>query len=164
MFRSTPNTELFREYTFRSSRPELLYKNVILKISENLQESTCTEVSFLVKCQAGGLQLYQKRDSGTGIVLWILRNFREHLFCETRVNPTGAFVYFQANINLKKSLCPIYCSFIWFYHVTITKSNKCFWFFWKLKMRFVMSFNYPFLGNCWEWQITIFISKIISIF
>ena len=32
--------------------------------------------------QAWGLKLYQKRDSGTGVFLWILWNFLEHLFTE----------------------------------------------------------------------------------
>ena len=50
---------------FRSSRPE-----VFLEISQNLQESPF----------ASGLQLYQKWDSGTGVFLWILWNFYEHLF------------------------------------------------------------------------------------
>ena len=58
-------------------------KNVFLKISQNLQENTCTTVSFLIKLQASDLQLYQKRDSGTGVFLWILQNFQEHLFYRT---------------------------------------------------------------------------------
>ena len=41
-------------------------KKVFLKISQNSQESTCTRVSFLIKLQARGLQLYLERDSGTG--------------------------------------------------------------------------------------------------
>ena len=31
---------------FRSSRPEVLYKKVFLKISQNSQENTCAAVSF----------------------------------------------------------------------------------------------------------------------
>ena len=33
---------------------------MFLKISQNLQENTCTRVSFLMKLQASGLQLYYK--------------------------------------------------------------------------------------------------------
>ena len=35
----------------------VLLKKVFLKILQNLQESTCTKVSFLIKLQALGLQL-----------------------------------------------------------------------------------------------------------
>ena len=56
--------------------PELLYeKKVFLEISQNSQEITCAKVSFLIKLQASDLQLYQKRDSGTVVFLWALRNF-----------------------------------------------------------------------------------------
>ena len=50
-------------------------KKVFLKILQNSQENTCARVSFLTKLQASCLQLYQKRDSGTGVLLWILWNF-----------------------------------------------------------------------------------------
>ena len=33
-------------------------KKVFLKISQNSQENTCARVSFLIKLQASGLQLY----------------------------------------------------------------------------------------------------------
>ena len=46
--------------------PEVFCKNVFLKISQNLQESTCARVTFLNKV-AGW-------DPGTGAFLWILRN------------------------------------------------------------------------------------------
>ena len=36
----------------RSSRPEVFYKKVFLKISQNSQENTCTRASFLIKLQA----------------------------------------------------------------------------------------------------------------
>ena len=35
-------------------------KKMFLKISQNSQENTCARVSFLIKIQALGLQLYQK--------------------------------------------------------------------------------------------------------
>ena len=50
-------------------------KKVFLEISQNSQENTCARVSFLIKLQAW--------DSGTGIFLWILQNFLEHLFYRT---------------------------------------------------------------------------------
>ena len=33
-------------------------KKVLLEILQNSQENTCTRVSFLIKLQASGLQLY----------------------------------------------------------------------------------------------------------
>ena len=36
----------------------VLYKKVLLQISQNSQENTCARVSFLIKLQASGLQLY----------------------------------------------------------------------------------------------------------
>ena len=36
---------------------------------KGLQEDTCTGVSFQVKMQAEGLQVYRKRDSSTGVFL-----------------------------------------------------------------------------------------------
>ena len=57
-------------------------KKVLLKISQNSQENTCARASFLIKLQASGLQIYLKRDSGTGTFPCVLRNFQEHLFLE----------------------------------------------------------------------------------
>ena len=44
-------------------------KKVFLEISENSRENTCARVSFSIKLQAIGLQLYEKRNSGTGVFL-----------------------------------------------------------------------------------------------
>ena len=56
---------------------------MFLEISQNSQENTYTRVCLLIKLQAWGLQLYWKRDSGTGVFLWILRNFYEHFLYRT---------------------------------------------------------------------------------
>ena len=45
-------------------------KKVFLEISQNSQENDCARDSFLIK-----LQFYQKRFSGTGVFLWVLRDF-----------------------------------------------------------------------------------------
>ena len=42
-------------------------KKVLLKVLKNSQQNTCARVSFLIKLQALGLQLYLKRDPGTGV-------------------------------------------------------------------------------------------------
>ena len=44
-------------------------KKVFLEVLQNSQENTCARVSFLIKLQVSGLQLYFKRDSGTGAFL-----------------------------------------------------------------------------------------------
>ena len=67
----------------RSSRPEVLCKKVFLKVLQISQKNTCTSASFLITLQASGLQLYEKRDSGTCVFLWILRHFLEQLFYRT---------------------------------------------------------------------------------
>ena len=41
----------FLTSSFRSSRPEVFYKKVFLKISQNLQENICARVFFLAKSQ-----------------------------------------------------------------------------------------------------------------
>ena len=43
----------------------------------------CRCFTHFQSSQASGLRLYEKRDSGTGAFLWILRNFKEHLFYRT---------------------------------------------------------------------------------
>ena len=59
----------------RSSRPE-----VFLIILQNSQENTCAWVSFLIKLQASPCNFIKKRDSGTGVFLWIFWNFSDHFF------------------------------------------------------------------------------------
>ena len=44
-------------------------KKWFLENSQNLRENTCARVSFLIKLEAYTLQLYLKRDSGTGVFL-----------------------------------------------------------------------------------------------
>ena len=90
----------------RSSRLVLFYKKVFLEISENSQENALRQSLFLNKMQPSyfpvfglnteiygvnlseykkirDLQLYLKRDPGTGVFLRILRNFQEHFFYGT---------------------------------------------------------------------------------
>ena len=44
--------------------------------------------------QAWGLQRYRKRDSSTGVFLWILQNFQEHLFRRTPQGDCFSIGYF----------------------------------------------------------------------
>ena len=56
----------------RSNHGRCSVMKVVLKISQNTQESTCAGVTFLIKLQ-----------TGTGVFLWLLRNFYEWLFYRT---------------------------------------------------------------------------------
>ena len=49
-------------------------KKVFLKILQNSQENTRGRVPFQINLQTRRLHLYQKRNSGTGVFPWILRN------------------------------------------------------------------------------------------
>ena len=89
---SRQNTELFREYIFRSSHPELFYKKVVLKDFAQFESYICR--SLLCSRVAGWKPpTVLKRDPSTGVVLWILRNFQEHLFYETPVNGCFCILY-----------------------------------------------------------------------
>ena len=69
-------------------------KKVFLEISQNSQENTYTRVSFLIKLQAWGQNLFFNKVaglrpatllikvSGTGDFLWILWNFQKHIFLQ----------------------------------------------------------------------------------
>ena len=72
-------------------------EKVFLEISPNSQENTCARDSFLIKLQAQGLQLYLKRISGTGLFLWILRNFQEHVFY--RSPPDNCFWTWTSSVS-----------------------------------------------------------------
>ena len=57
-------------------------KKLLLEILQNSRENTCARVSFLIKLQAA-LQLYQKRDSGTGVFPMNFAKFLRHLFLQS---------------------------------------------------------------------------------
>ena len=61
-------------------------KKVFLKISQNSQENTCARVSFLIKLQDLGLQLYWIRDSSTDILCGFCEIFKNTFFTESLRN------------------------------------------------------------------------------
>ena len=66
---------------------------MFLEISQNSQENTCARVSFLIKLQPSGLRIYLKRDSGTGVFLWI---------CAVYKSTSGGYyckIWFYVKIN-----------------------------------------------------------------
>ena len=98
---------------FRSSHQRCSVKKVFLEVSQNSQENTCARVSFFNKAAAWKhlcqslffdkvANFIKKRDSGTGVFMWILWNFWEHLF--HRTPPDDGFLNFKRdkqNLNLK---------------------------------------------------------------
>ena len=58
-FRKLMNAGALNECKEAATRG-VLWKKVILEISQNSQENTCARVSFLIKLQAWGLQLIKK--------------------------------------------------------------------------------------------------------
>ena len=61
--------------------PEVFYKKGVLKNVTKFTGTHLCQSFFFNKLKASGLQLYEKRDPGTGFFQWILWNFQEHLFC-----------------------------------------------------------------------------------
>ena len=55
---------------------------MFLEIPQDLQQETSTRVSFLIQLQVSDLQIYLKRDPGAGVLLWVLRNFLEHILLQ----------------------------------------------------------------------------------
>ena len=57
-------------------------KNSVLKNFTKFAKNNCVRVSFLIKLQTSGLQIYLKRDSDTGVFLCILQIFKNTFFVE----------------------------------------------------------------------------------
>ena len=53
----------------------VLYKMVLLEISQNSQENTCARTSFLIKLQVEAGNFIKKEALAQGVFLWILWNF-----------------------------------------------------------------------------------------
>ena len=66
---SLRNTVIFRIQNPEAATKGVRCKKVVLGVSQNSQENTFTRVSFLIKLQVSGLELYLIRDSGTGVFL-----------------------------------------------------------------------------------------------
>ena len=74
------NSNYIKEIKLGKETPEVFYEKRVLR------KTPVLESLFLIKLQASALQLYYKRDSATGVFLWILCNFKEHLFYRTTPN------------------------------------------------------------------------------
>ena len=65
---------------FRSRRPNVLCKKGIPRNFAKFTEKSLSQSLFFNKVLGLSLQLYSIRDSDTGVFLWSLRNFKEHIF------------------------------------------------------------------------------------
>ena len=82
----------FKFPIYKNSYGRCSVKKVLLESSQNSQENTYARVSFCARVSftgvftvsftASGLQLYQKRDSGTSVFLWNLQKFWKTLFLQ----------------------------------------------------------------------------------
>ena len=80
----------------RSSCPEVVCKKGALESFAKFTENACARV-FFNEVADWALQLYQKRDTGTGVFLWILRNLKWHHFIEhIFYNTSGQLLLFSA--------------------------------------------------------------------
>ena len=78
---------------FRSSHQRCsVKKGVFRNFAKFVGKHLCQSLFFN---KVADLRLYQKRDSGIGAFLWILRNFKEHL-----VNTTSVVDYFWYLLSL----------------------------------------------------------------
>ena len=91
---------------------------------------------FLIKLHAWRLATLLKRDSKTGVFLWILQNFKEHIFWRTFANSCSFFIlkisfrdflFFQKKLWMKMV--------VWFISKYTTENCLCF-------------FRVNFIENC----------------
>ena len=71
---------------FKSSRLQMFFKVDVLKNFVIFAGKHLCWSYFLIKLQAWTSPIVLKRDSNTGVFLWILRNFSEYLFWRTFAN------------------------------------------------------------------------------
>ena len=108
----------------RSSRLEVFFK-----IPQNSQENICTGVSFLIKLQPAGLQLYQKRRSNKFYFPVNFAKFLKNLFFIESLQ-TAASVRLEAFLVSSKILYfPVFhqswnLTFLNYCEVDVMKSNE----------------------------------------
>ena len=87
-----------KSFWFRSNhRRYSIKKGVLRNFAKFTGKHQCQSL-FLIKLKASDLQLCLKRDSGTGVFLWILQNSEEHLFYGT--TPDDCFCWFHLQLHI----------------------------------------------------------------
>ena len=113
----------------RSTHLRYFIKKVLLKISQNLQKNTGFRISFLIKLQALGLQLYLKKRLGTSVFLWVFCEFLvKFLRTSSLQNTSRRLLHCNGKIILEKTQKgrPRRPSFLCHYFLSITIRNH--WF------------------------------------
>ena len=93
------------------------------------------------------LQLYQKRDIGTGVFLWILWNFKEHLFYRT---PLCDCFYHWREANFIHVLSFCFWKDTIFNHIFVTLLVNFFqrsWICWPFTLFFALA------KTCKKWRL-----------
>ena len=128
--------ELFWEYIFRSSQPELFYEKDVVNILQNLK-NTCAGVSFLIKLQAKSLQLYWKGTQHK----WCPVNFAKFSRIPTLRNTCKWLLLYSATLisTWEKFACTQFIAHSFNYLYQNYKQKKCFRFACKFKMKLVVS-------------------------
>ena len=104
--------------SYRGSHPNCSSKKEVLKNFAKFTGKYLRWILFLMKLQARGLQFCWKRDSRTGVFLWILQNFMNTYFTEqTRatasshkqvtINPTWR-LFSKHNVCILRAICHFY--------------------------------------------------------
>ena len=81
--------------TYISSHTEVFYKKVFLKILQKLQENICVVVSYSYN--------FNKKEALARGVLWILRNFQEHLLYRAPAAADSGPIFTWTNTNIHTS-------------------------------------------------------------
>lgn len=96
----SPWNQYFQK-NIRRNCPKVLCKKVALKISQISQENTVTAAYFLIKLKASSLQLCLERGSSTGVILRILRDFKNTNLVE-HLRKAASEIYFNREIYIKQ--------------------------------------------------------------
>ena len=90
-------------YHLQKKPPEVLYKKVSLKISQNSQENTCARrVSFLIKLQSSQVWNFIKKETLTQMFYWEFCEILKALFLQ---NTSGRLLlHLSSSITLSKNL------------------------------------------------------------
>ena len=86
----------------RSSRPEVFCKNGVLRNFAKFTRKHLCQSLFFNKIAGLRPAILLKRDSGTGVFLWVLWNFEEHLFSQ---NTSGGCFWL---LHLKRKCASLY--------------------------------------------------------
>ena len=96
--------ETVKQIRKRRIHREVFCKKGVLEIFTKFTGKTFVGVSFLIKLQASGLNLYSKRDSNTGVFPWIWWNFLRSLFLRTPLLAASVQKLYFCEFFLKKKV------------------------------------------------------------